>query len=179
MFFLIGQLVVLNATDAEHSQFVIRNAKMTMDRGVYLLDADINYELSGPMTEALLNGIPLVFNLEIEVLELNDWWLNSSIASLKQVYQLEFHALSRQYVVKNLNTGVQEAFPDLSSALRHLGMVVKLPIIDSALLNANEQHAFKLRASLDVDALPLPLRLRAYIYSEWQLDSDWHTQRLR
>ena len=50
IFFLIGQLVVLTVADAEHSQFVIRNAKMTMDRGVYLLDADIKYELSGPMT---------------------------------------------------------------------------------------------------------------------------------
>ena len=120
-----------------------------------------------------------MFNLEIEVLELNDWWLNSTIASLNQVYQLEFHALSRQYVVENLNTGVQEAFPDLGSALRHLGMIVKLPIIDSALLDASEKHEFKIRASLDVDALPLPLRVRAYIFSEWQLDTDWRTQTLQ
>ena len=179
MCFLIGQLVVLDVADADDSQFVIRDAKMSMDRGVYLLDADIDYKLSGPMTEALLNGIPLVFNLEIEVFELNDWWLNSTIANLNQVYQLEFHALSRQYVVENLNTGVQEAFPDLGSALRHLGTVVKLPIIDSALLDASEKHEFKIRASLDIDALPLPLRVRAYIFSEWQLDTDWRTQRLQ
>lgn len=179
MVFFIGQLSVFTPANAEYPQFVIRNATMTMDRGVYLLDADIDYKLSGPMIEALLNGVPLVFNLEIEVLELNDWWMNSTVASLKQIYQLEFHALSRQYVVENLNTGVQEAFPDLRSALRHQGMVIKLPVIDSALLDASEKHAIQIRASLDVDALPLPLRVRAYIFSEWQLDTDWHIQKLR
>ncbi len=164
---------------AQQPRFAIRHIDIDIDRGVYLLDANIDYKLSGPMTEALLNGVPLVFELDMEVLELNDWWLNSTVATLKQSYQLEFHALSRQYVVENLNTGVQEAFPDLGSALRHLGTVDNLPLLDSALLEPEAHYQLNIRAILNVDALPLPLRVRAYLFSEWQLDTDWQTKKLQ
>ena len=173
---LVSQLATLPAAYAERSRFAIRDVDITIDDGVYLLQADIDFVLSKPVREALLNGVSLVISLEIELLEHHDWWLNSDVANLEQRYRLQYHALSRKYVLENLNTRVQESFSDLGSALNHLGRIINLPLIDSTLLEKGSTHIFKMRASLDVDELPLPLRVRAYLFSDWSLSSKWHTR---
>jgi hypothetical protein len=181
LFFIVVlyiQPFMLPTVHAEDYRFEIRNAAISVEKGVYLLKADVDFVLSPPVREALLNGVSLVFVLEIVVLEYNDWWLNSQVAYLEQRYSLGYQALSRQYVVENINTGVQESFPDLGSALRHLGDVVDFPFIDSTLLDRSNKHILEIRVSLDVDELPLPLRVRTYLSSDWDLDTDWHTQRL-
>jgi hypothetical protein len=175
---LYSQPFTLPTVHAEDYRFEIHNAAISVEKGVYLLKADVDYVISPPVREALLNGVSLVFVLEISVLEYHDWWLNSQVADLKQRYQLEYQALSLQYVLENLNTGIQESFPDLGSALRRLGQVVDFPFIDSTLLDSSNKYILQIRVSLDVDELPLPLRVRAYLFSDWDLDTDWHTQRL-
>lgn len=173
---MIGLSATLPAAYAEHSKFTIRDVDITIDGGVYLLQADIDYVLSKPVKEALRNGVSLVFSLEIELLEYHDWWVNSEVALLEQRYRLQYHALSRKYVLENLNTRVQKTFSDLGATLQHLGRVVNLPLIDSTLLDEGSTYFFQIRASLDVDELPLPLRVRAYLFSDWSLSSNWHTR---
>ncbi|MCP4409577.1 MAG: DUF4390 domain-containing protein [Gammaproteobacteria bacterium] len=175
---LTVQPFTLPSAHARESRFVIQNTEISVEHGVYLLKADVDYVLSDPVKEALLNGVSLVFFLEIEVLEYYDWWWNWQIANLEQRYRLEYHALSRQYVVENLNTGVQESYSRLNSVLHHLGRIIDLPLIDSTLLDSSKNHIFQLKVSLDVDELPLPLRVRAYIFSDWELGTDWYIQRL-
>lgn len=175
---LTVQPFTLSSAHARGLRFAIHNTEISIEHGVYLLKADVDYVLSDPVKEALLNGVSLVFALEIEVLEYYDWWWNWQIANLEQRYRLEYHALSRQYVVENLNTGVQESYSRLNSVLQHLGKIIDLPLIDSTLLDSSKNHVFQLRVSLDVDELPLPLRVRAYVFSDWQLGTDWYTQRL-
>lgn len=176
IYLLIGFYVVLPAVHAKSSKFTIRDVDITIDGGVYLLRADIDYVLTNPVKEALLNGVSLVFSLEIELLEYHDWWLNSEVAYLEQRYRLQYHALSRKYVLENLNTRVQETFSDLGATLQHLGRVVNFPLIDSTLLDVESTYFFQIRASLDIDELPLPLRVRAYLYSDWSLSSNWRTR---
>jgi hypothetical protein len=173
---LIGLFVALTEAYAEHPNVTIRDVDISIDGGVYLLQADIDYVLSKSVKEALHNGVSLVFSLEIELLEYHDWWLNSDVANLEQRYRLQYHALSRKYVLENINTKVQETFSDLRATLQHLGRIVKLPLIDSTLLDVGSTYFFQIKASLDVDELPLPLRVRAYLFSDWSLSSNWHTQ---
>lgn len=154
---------------------VIDDFHVELQEGVYFLDADIDYRLSEEAVEALEQGVPLVFELQLEVLQLHDWWLDDELAVLSQRYQLRYHALSRRYVLTNVNTGYSRSYADRYSALAALGEVEELPVIDRRLLDDDEDYELRLRARLDVFALPLPLRTLAMVSPDWRLTSDWYS----
>jgi hypothetical protein len=165
-------------THAGASEFRVLGADTTLVDGVYRLNAVIDYHLTKQVREALLNGIDLVFEMQIEVLRDRTWWWDADVADLNQSYRLSYHVLSRQFVVENLNTGLQQTFADLTSALRHQGIVRDLPLIDAALLDEDQRYTAGLRARLSLSKLPLPIRVRAYTSAAWWLSSGWYTWEL-
>jgi hypothetical protein len=154
------------------------DADTSLSGGVYRVSALINYDLTQPVREALLNGVELVFEVRIEVARDRKWWWDAGVADLNQNYELSYHALSEQFVVENLNTGVQRTFSDLASALHHQGAVHQLPLIDSALLDKDQTYRASMRAALALSELPLPIRVRAYTTKAWRLTSGWYTWEL-
>ena len=159
---------------ADASEFRVLSANTEVVDGVYRLNAVIDYDLTEPVREALLNGVALVFHLRIEILRDRSWWWDGDVADLDESFRLSYHALSQQFVVKNLNTDLQQTFPDLDSALRHQGHVHELPLIDAALLDPEQTYIVGLRAQLALDELPLPMKIRAYTSSDWRLASAWY-----
>ena len=47
--------------------------------------------------------------------------------------------------------------------------------LDKGLLATSERYEGALRAWLDIEALPAPLRLLAYLSDDWPLTSEWYT----
>jgi hypothetical protein len=47
-----------------------------------------------------------------------------------------------------------------------------MPLIEVAKLNKSEAYNVELDAKLDIEALPLPLRPKAYISSDWSLSAE-------
>lgn len=160
---------------ARASEIVINEVQTKLADKVYYLDAHIDYSLTEPMYEALHKGVPLTFVLDIEIARVRHYWLNDTVAELQQRYQLEYQVLTQQYLVRNLNSGLQFNLPSLDVALSVLGTVVDLPVLDSQLLDAGESYTGFLRAQLDIEELPLPLRVMSYFSSEWRLRSEWKT----
>lgn len=145
-----------------------------MQDKVYLLDANIDYQFSHTAMEALRNGVPLIVLLDIKVEKKRSWWFNKTIADLQQGYLLLYHALTEKYIVNNLNSGAQNNYESLSTALDRLGQVKDLPILDAHLVNNDDRYIVRLRTRLDLESLPAPMRPLAYISSDWHLESDWY-----
>lgn len=160
---------------ANAADFRVRHAETTLVDSVYWLDATIDYDPSAAMLEALDNGVTLTFLIELHVTRAREYLWDEDVAALEQRYQLQYHALTDQYVVKNLNSGAQQALPALETALAFMGGVVDLPLLDRKLLQAGDRYLVNMRVSLDVEALPVPMRAIAYFSSDWQLASDWYT----
>lgn len=154
--------------------FEVESVEPHWEHDVLLLDARMSFSLSEEAGTALQSGVPLVLMLQIEVLEPRDYVWDRVVARLQQRYRLSYHALSERYVVQRLNTGVRASFSSLQSALYSLGQVQALPVIDRSLLEPGRDYYGQLRVALDVEALPTPLRVWAYVSSDWQLGSDWH-----
>jgi len=75
-------------------------------------------------------------------------------------------------VLRNVNSGEQESFPSVASALDGLGNVRGLPLLDEALLDEGRPHS-------DVEGFPGPMRLLIFWLDEWQLVSEWYEWLLR
>ncbi len=163
-----------NVASAE-TRFDILAVKVKLIDKVYYLNARIDYKLSDKMLEVMHRGVPIVVVLDIEFQRSRKFIWDDEIAQLVQRYQLEYHALTRQYLVTNLNSGSQHSFPTLEVALALLGTVVDLPVLDKQLLDKDGQYVGSMRASVDVGELPTPLRLRAYFSADWHLRSEWYS----
>jgi hypothetical protein len=156
-------------------EFVVRSASTRLHGEVYMLDANIALEFGEKPLEALHNGIPLTLLIEIEVERKRTWWLDEGIAFLEQRYQIKYHALSHQYLLTNLNSGERVVFPRLEPLLITIGTIHNFPLLDKNLTEHEGRYEVGLRALLDIEALPAPLRPLAYITPSWRIRSDWHS----
>jgi hypothetical protein len=166
------------AQEEDPGRFEIRSAGTELDSGVYYLNAWMELRLSSDAREALRSGVPLTIRLDVEMLHDRRFWLDADEHELRQHYQLEYHALTERYVVSNLNSGDQNSFATLFSALNHLGRIEKLPLIDASLLESDRRYDVRLRVVLDMERLPGPLRLLAFWRRDWSIASDWYRWRL-
>lgn len=161
------------------AEFAVSRATTQLRDEVYYLNADLNLRLTGAVVEAVESGVPITIELQIEVVSPRDWWWDETVYSLSQRYRVKFHALTRQYVVTNLNSRVQNSYPTRTTALTALSSVKDLPILDRTALKVGVHYFGTLRARLAVEDLPSPLRVWAYLSSDWDLASDkfrWQLQ---
>ena len=161
------------AQDDIPGRFEIRSASVKLVDGVYLLDGRIEYRLPSAAREALQSGVPLRIELEILLIRKRRFLLDAEEAELHQSYQLQYHALSERFIVRNENSGDQTTFATLFSALNFLGRVSELPIIDASLLEEGGNYELRLIAGLDTGGLPGPLRLLTFWRRGWSLESEW------
>ena len=156
-----------------NGQFVVQSGSVRLVDDVYLLDALIDYQFSKLVLDALEHGVPLVIELQIELLRQRDLLWDARQARLSQRYQLSYHVLTEQYLVKNLNSAVQQSLTNTEVAIKALGQVESLPLIDKRLLEDGETYVVRLRPRLDIDELPTPIRLPAYFSAQWRLTGEW------
>lgn len=156
-------------------EFRVINAEAHLVEGVYRVDANIEFELNDAVREALANGVPLVFEIDLRIRRPREWLWDETVAMLVQRFELRYHALSNRYVVRHLNTAGRHSFASLGDALYHIGSVRGLPLIDQALLEPGTPYEAGIRARLDIESLPSPMQVMAYVSRSWWLDSDWHT----
>ena len=153
--------------------FEVRSAATRLVGGVHLLDGRLQLVLSSEALEALSSGVPLTIELQLEVIRVRRFVWDDAAAELALRYELEYRPLSQRYIVRNLNSGNQDSFATLYSALNNLGRVQGLPVIDDALLEAGKEYRVRLRAMLNTQQYSAPLRLLFFWRDQWQLQSEW------
>ncbi|HMV40287.1 DUF4390 domain-containing protein [Plasticicumulans sp.] len=172
---LLGLLCLwLAPVPAAADGFRVLRASSTSERGLLRLDALIDLQFTEAPLDALRNGVPLTIEIDVEIVRDRDLLWDETVASLSQRFRLEYHALARQYVAVNLNTNDLRSFPTLAGALDAIGRLHDFPLIDRALLKPPGNYYGRLRASLDIEALPPPLRPVAYLSTDWRLGSTWY-----
>jgi hypothetical protein len=174
-FGLLGSGPVAAQEDEDPGRFEVRTASVELMDGVYYLDAWLEYRLSTEAREALEAGVALAIEIEVEFLRSRRFWFDDSEANLLQTYDLQFHALSERYLVVNRNTGEQNSFANLFSALNFLGRLTELPLIDAALIQPDEDYEIRVRTILSTEDFPGPLRLLTFWRRDWTLRSEWYT----
>lgn len=173
---LIGLLaatgIAQNAVERE-GYFEVRSAETVLVGGVHQLDARLQLVLSSEALEALNSGVPLTIELQMQVIRVRRFYMDALDAELAVRFELEYRPLSQRYIVRNINSGDQDSFATLYSALNNLGRITDLPIIDDALLAPDRPYRIRVRAMLQTQQYPAPLRLLFFWRSQWQLQSEW------
>ena len=171
----VALLYLLPAWASVASEFEIGSVRTRLVDGVYLLDASIAVALSKKTLDALDNGVPLTVVVDMDIVQQRNLIWDKRVARLSARNELSIHALSQKYVVRNLNSDAATSYTSLDEALIALGSLENIPVLDSHLLERSKRYHLKLRARLDIEALPPPLRPIAYLRSLWRHSSNWST----
>jgi len=172
---LLATLVLLLASAscfaAEDQHITIRSASLSLQDKTYLLNAHIDYSLSDEAIKALHNGVTLTFNVDLSIIESRSWLWNKHLNNLSLPYQIKYHTLAETYQVSDTTNNLQHNFSSLSAALHALGTINDTPIHAITNDGASTVNG-SLKAYLNIEALPLPMRPLAYITAGWYLRSD-------
>jgi hypothetical protein len=153
--------------------FEVRSAATEIVDGVHTLDARLQLVLSSEALAALESGVTLTIEMQLQVIRSRRFLPDDAEAELAVRYELDYRPLTQRYIVKNLNSGDQDSFATLYSALNNLGRVQGLPVIDDAVLDADSAYRARLRAMLSTRQYPATLRLLFFWRGQWQLQSEW------
>ncbi len=153
--------------------FEVRSASTALVEGVHELESRLQLVLSDEALNALNSGVALRIELNLEVNRIRRFWTDPTDAELVIGYELEYRPLSQRYIVENLNSGEQDSFATLYSALNNLGRIEGLPVVDDSVLEPGKPYRIRLRARLSTEQYPAPLRILFFWRDEWHLESEW------
>ena len=153
--------------------FDVRSASTAMVGDVHTLDARLQLVLSTEALAALESGVTLTIELQLQVIRSRRFMPDDVEAELAVRYELGYSPVTQRYIVRNLNSGNQDSFATLYSALNRLGRVQRLPVIDDSLLAADSEYRVRLRAMLNTERYPAALRVLFFWRGQWQLQSEW------
>jgi hypothetical protein len=160
---------------AAAQNFEVRSAYIEPAEGVYELNATLSFDLPEGAREVIREGVPLTMHLEIVVKRQRNYWLDETVATLDQSYELAYRALSERYLVRNMNSGEQASYATLDAAFDAMRVISRLPIIDQALIAPNRRHEISVRGNLDVRTMPDALRFVLFWSDDWRQRSEWYT----
>jgi len=160
--------------------------------GIYRVNGKIYLRLPTDAAMTLKSTVPLTIRVEVQFLNrLWFWWDNAEFERIVR-YRLSYYALADRYIVEveppegddadavwgTTDSYERQTFPTLGAALEHIGLIESLPVVEATELDRNLRYDVRIRAVLDQDGLPGPIRWLAFWRPEWSISSEWLSWRL-
>ena len=158
--------------------FVVEHAALRAMGGLYVADARIRFAFSEDSLEAMRNGVALTVIVEIEVLRERERWWDEILAAREIRYRIETNVLTGRYRIRGLSSHGARNYHSFEEMADALGRLHSIPVIARSRLPAGAHCLARVRARLDIEALPSPLRPLAYLSPRWRLNSDWFEWRI-
>jgi hypothetical protein len=155
--------------------FEVRSAYITVDDGVFLLNARTEYPVNEEIRSALTDGVTLYFDLEALVERGRRLWLDASVVETFVRRELSWHAVRERYVVRDIGRGELEYYATLEQALQAIGIVSSFPVITEPQLEPDASYDISVRASMRRGSMPDAVRALIWWSDSWHRRTDWVT----
>lgn len=168
---LLSSLVTMSfSADFSISSVYVKNGNQEDN---YKIAIEATIKMSEEQVEILKNGISLTFSYTFVIEEkIGVAWLEGDNEPKTYNYTVSYNALTQQYVVNSHRHKKYENFPTLSLALAYVAEPKNMNI---EIVNRHQNRVYRggVRLKLDINELPTPLRVPAYLSKEWNLDTGW------
>lgn len=172
---LLG-LALLFAAPADADNFTVKSAQARLDDRLLHVSAHFDLPVNPRIEEALSKGIPIDVVIDVNMVKHRWWWRNRLITDHDLRRRIQFHALSRQYLVSDLRAHDQPiSFNTLTQALTYAGTLDDFMLIltPKKEIEAGARYLLELRARLDIETLPMLMRPLAYATPSWRRNTGW------
>lgn len=169
---LVSLLLFPLPSPAADYGFEIKRAALVRQDAEYHLNADIDYRFSPAAVEALEHGVPLSVVVHFELRRHRDYWPDQVLASKRRRLNIRYHPLARTYRIHSGDPMTPpQSFASLPALLETLGTIRGWNVADARRIAPGADCRALLSTSLNIEALPLPLRPVAYVSPDWYLRS--------
>ena len=159
------------APPAEITQLRLERA----DDGVFL-SAQIQFELSHVVEDAVSKGIPVYFVVEAQLLRDRWYWYDKKLATATRRIRLSYHPLTRRWrtsVMQDANASgssgvaLSQNFESLRDAIASLSRVLRWKIAEGSDVDPEARHNVDFSFKLDLSELPRPFQIGILGQNEW------------
>ncbi len=138
----------------------------------YRLSSNFTVDLTRSLEDALMAGVPLYFNLQVEVSRPRWYWFDEVAAKATRRIRLSYNLLTQQYRA-SVDGSLHRNFARLDDMLALLRRPGRWTIADSAALQRDAAYTVAVQMSLDVSQLPKPIQVSAMGSGDWRMSSGW------
>lgn len=168
---LLPMLAVATRTVWPSTGFAVQHAEVFRLGSHYVLNADIDYSFSAAAVDALRNSVPLTVVLRCTIDRERSYWWDETLIDYRRRLEIRYHPLGKLFQMSFEDRLEPQSYTHLDALLGALGTIRALPIIPADRIESGETYRAALSVSLDIEALPLPLRPAAYLSPGWYLGS--------
>lgn len=133
-----------------------------------MLGFAVRFELSRPVEDALLKGVPLHFTAVAAVYRNRWYWTDRRIATAMRSWRLSYQPLTRQFRVSF--GGLNQSFDTLEEAIASASRAVNWRILEPGALEDGARHYVEFSYRLDTSLLPRPLQIGIVGQPDWTLE---------
>ena len=159
------------------ARFSVKQVDAQVQEQQLVINGQLNLDLSSKTEEALDKGIPLDVVFDVNLYHQRPIIWDSGLRHWQFQRRIVFHAISNQYLITTRLPGAdphQESFASLQEALTGMGRLNAVELKTGQLdIPADSGLRMEIRARLDIESLPSPLRPVAYTSRSWRLNSGW------
>ena len=167
----LSLLLSLFMAPARADEGRISSVEIVPGDGGYVMNADIDLELSSRLAEAVVRGVSLYFVAELRIERPRWYWFNDVVIERTIDYRLSYAAIPRNY---RLSVGnFHQSFDNLEAAVRTMLRIRNWQVAGFDELKAGVSHDAGLRFRLDTSQLPKPFQVNALGNRDWNLGTDW------
>jgi len=167
-------LWALAAAPEVAAEVSVKEVQTREEGGMLVMDANIDYGFSEEALEALDNGVPLTLAVHVQLRGTGDWVWTTSLVDLRLRYVIRYKPLTERYHVSQLPDKGGVDYVTRDAAVAALGDIDGLQLISNKRLDEEEgPFEIQVKAELDIEELPLPLKPIAYLFPSWKLSSGW------
>jgi hypothetical protein len=143
-----------------------------------LVSAQIEFDLSAAVEDALLKGIPVFFAAEASLLRERWYWSDKKIAIVERHFRLAYQPLTRLWRL-NVSGGnasaasqgltLNQSFDTLQQALGSIKRISRWKLADATDLDSAQKYKTDFRFRLDLTQLPRPFQIGAIGQADWEI----------
>ena len=165
---------------AQSSAAEISLLKFERDGDAVLLTANIKFDLSSAVEQALLKGVAMIFVAQADVLRDRWYWTNQKMSHVERHMRLAYQPLTRRWrlnvtsgqtTAAGLGLALNQNFDSLPDALAAVQRLSRWRIADVAELDLEQRYFVDFRFRLDISQLPRPFQIGTLGQSEWDISA--------
>lgn len=159
-----------NSVNTDANSLTIKHAELVAFEDGYVLNADVDINFSDEMEEAIIKGFELNFLIEFQLVSPRKYWFDDEIVTVTNRITLNYHALSRQYLL--IRGDQQKTFATLEEATQDLSKVRDVKALLKTDVIKGEPYNAALLMRLDHTKLPKALQVDAISSDDWKMISQ-------
>lgn len=175
LFFALSH-AALAQSSAELSQIHVERVEDEI-----LVSAQISFELTSAVEEALLKGIPMYFIAQADITKERWYWYDKKVASAERYMRVAYQPLTRRWRL-NVTAGpnragstglaLNQSFDTLQQAISVIKRLFRWKIANASEVEGGGNHTLELRFRLDLTRLPRPFQIGAIGQSDWDIGTS-------